>query len=243
MSSCRRLLTGWQCRDGWRSTKRDCCIEQRCTDTFAILPSVDAKPIRPRTKAPELRREEILDAAQRLFLEQGVGPTTIEHITMGADVAKGTFYLYFKSKDELRSALGERFGRNHLIRIKSAVGRQADKDWRGKLATWVAASVAFYLDSIQLHDVLFYEGRSPTREGLVDNVVIDYLAEILRGGAAEQAWVVDDARSAAVFVFSGIHAVVDDAYSKEKRVNRNRLAQRLERLCTAVVGLEPILNE
>jgi len=217
--------------------------ERRCTDTFAILPSVDAKPIRPRTKAPELRREEILDAAQRLFLEQGVGPTTIEHITMGADVAKGTFYLYFKSKDELRSSLGERFGRNHLIRIKTAVGRQADRDWRGKLAASVAASVAFYLDSIQLHDVLFYEGRSPTREGLVDNVVIDYLEEILRGGAAEQAWVVDDARSAAVFVFSGIHAVVDDAYSKEKRVNRNRLVQRLERLCNAVVGLRHDLNE
>jgi AcrR family transcriptional regulator len=197
----------------------------------------DAEPVRPRTKPPEKRRDEILDAAQRLFLERGVGPTTIEHITAAADVAKGTFYLYFKSKDDLRSALGEIFGRNHLTRIKTAVAKVPENDWRGKLAAWVAASTAFYLDSIQLHDVLFYEGRSPTREGLVDNVVIDYLTEILRGGAVDQAWFVDDPRSAAVFVFSGIHGVVDDAYSKEKRVNRNRLIQRLERLCFGAVGL------
>jgi AcrR family transcriptional regulator len=36
-----------------------------------------AKP-RPRTKPPEVRREEIMDAAQRLFLKQGVAATTID---------------------------------------------------------------------------------------------------------------------------------------------------------------------
>ena len=57
-----------------------------------------ATRLRPRTKAPEERRDELMNAAQRLFLEQGVATTTIEQITMGADVAKGTFYLHFSSK-------------------------------------------------------------------------------------------------------------------------------------------------
>ena len=39
-----------------------------------------------------------MNAAERLFLEQGVAETTIEQITLAADVAKGTFYLYFESK-------------------------------------------------------------------------------------------------------------------------------------------------
>ena len=86
-------------------------------------------------------------------------------------------------------------------------------------------------------DVLFYEGRTPTREGLVENAVIDYLVEILQGGLADEAWTLDSPRAAAVFLFSGIHGVVDDAYSKEKRVNRTRLVQRLERLCFAAVGI------
>jgi hypothetical protein len=99
--------------------------------------------------------------------------------------------------------------------------------------------VATYLDSIRLHDILFFGSRPPTREGLVDNIVIDHLAELLREGEAAGAWSVDDCRFTAVFLFSGLHAVVDDAYSKEKRVNRTRLTQRLETLCFRAVGLFP----
>ena len=197
------------------------------------------KPARPRTKPAEERRGDLLDAAQRLFLEQGVGPTTIEQITDGADVAKGTFYLYFKSKEDLRSALGERFSQQHLAHVKAEVAKRPNEDWRGKLAAWAASNVSFYLDAIRLHDVLFYEERSPTREGLVENPTIDYLEEILRGGLADQAWMVEDPRLVAVFIFSGTHGVVDDAFNKERRVNRARLVEKLERLYCAAVGLAP----
>lgn len=192
---------------------------------------------RPRTKPPEERRDELMDAAERLFLKHGFGPTTIEQITAAAQVAKGTFYLYFKSKEEVRSALEDRFARDHLARIKAAVARKPRTDWKGKLKAWAAASVSFYLDSIKLHDVLFYEGRSPTREGLIDNIVITDLADMLRGGAGAGAWSIEDARCAAVFLFSGMHGVVDDAYSKESQVNRRLLAQRLEQLCFNAVRL------
>jgi hypothetical protein len=42
----------------------------------------------------------------------------------------------------------------------------------------------------------------------------------------------------AVFLFSGLHGIVDDAHTKEKCINRVRLANRLERLCFQAVGLE-----
>jgi AcrR family transcriptional regulator len=192
---------------------------------------------RPRTKPPEERRDDLMNAAQHLFVEHGVGPTTIEQITSTANVAKGTFYLYFSSKDEILAALGDRFAHQHLARIGAALAERADDDWNGKLETWAAASAAFYLDSIRLHDVLFYAVRSPTREGLVDNIVIDHLAGLLQSGAAAGAWTIDDCRFTAVFIFSGLHGVVDDAYLKERRVNRNRLLHRAERLCLRAVGL------
>ncbi len=98
---------------------------------------------RPRTKLPEERRDELMNAAERLFLEHGFGPTTIEQITVAAQVAKGTFYLYFNSKEDVRSALGERFARDHLGSVKAAVERKAQQDWKGKLSAWAAASVSF----------------------------------------------------------------------------------------------------
>lgn len=194
---------------------------------------------RPRTKPPEERRDELMRAAQRLFLKHGAGPTTIEQITAGADVAKGTFYLHFSSKEDLLAALGERYAQQRLASIETAIAGKREDDWTGKLAVWAKASVTGYLDSIRLHDVLFYGYRPPTREGLVDNITIDYLCALLRAGVAAGAWSIDDPRCTAVFLFSGLHGVVDDACTKEKPVNRNRLAGRLEQLCFRAVGLAP----
>ncbi len=196
----------------------------------------NATKLRPRTKPPEERRDELINAAQRLFLEQGVGPTTIEQITSGADVAKGTFYLYFSAKEDIVAALGERFAQELLARIKAAIAAESKEDWTGKLATWARAAVAGYLDSIRLHDIVFNgSSRPPTREGLVNNIIIDHLVELLQAGVDAGAWLVDDPRSTAVFLFSGLHGVVDK-YATEKRVNRSRLAHKLEQLCLRVVG-------
>jgi AcrR family transcriptional regulator len=96
---------------------------------------------RPRTKPPEIRREEILDAAQRLFLRQGVGSTTIDDVAAGADVAKGTIYLHFPSKQELLIALGERFAERHLAYIDAAMAGKSEQDWKGKLAAWAEACI------------------------------------------------------------------------------------------------------
>jgi AcrR family transcriptional regulator len=192
---------------------------------------------RPRTKPPEQRRDELMNAAEALFLRQGTGPTTIEQITSDADVAKGTFYLHFSSKEDLLAALGERFARQHLVSIKAAVAAKAGQDWAARLATWASSSVAFYLDSIRLHDMLFHDSRPATREGLVDNIVIDDLSNLLKAGAAAGAWSIDDPRFTAVFLFSGMHGIVDDAYLKEKRIVRSRLVKRLQQVCLGAVGL------
>jgi AcrR family transcriptional regulator len=191
---------------------------------------------RPRTKPPEERRDELMTAAQGLFLEQGVAPTTIEQITSRADVAKGTFYLYFSSKENLIAGLGERFAQAHLASIKAAIAERANDDWVGRLATWAGACADFYLNSIALHDILFYESRSPTREGLVDNIVIDHLSELLQAGVVASAWSVSNPRFTAVFLFSGLHGAVDDAVTKEKKINRGRLVKRLEQLFFRTVG-------
>jgi AcrR family transcriptional regulator len=193
--------------------------------------------VRPRTKPPEVRREEIMDAAQRLFLEQGVGSTTIDHVAAGADVAKGTVYLHFASKQSLLAALGARFAEKHLACINSALAVKSEQDWAGKLAAWAEASVTFYLDSIALHDMLFHEARAPTREGLVDNLVIDHLTSLLNAGADAGAWPIDDARFTAVFLFSGMHGIVGDAHLKEKRIVRSRLVKRLQQVCFRTAGL------
>ncbi len=47
------------------------------------------------------RRQSLLDAARVLFAEKGYHDTTVDDITRTANVAKGTFYLYFSEKREI----------------------------------------------------------------------------------------------------------------------------------------------
>lgn len=49
----------------------------------------------------EEKRERLIEAAIRLFDEKGFESTSIQEIAAAADVAKGTVYLYFPSKDRL----------------------------------------------------------------------------------------------------------------------------------------------
>jgi AcrR family transcriptional regulator len=60
------------------------------------------------TVVSDFRRAQILEAARRVFARHGFEGATVDHIARVAHVAKGTIYLYFRSKDEiLKQALEE----------------------------------------------------------------------------------------------------------------------------------------
>jgi AcrR family transcriptional regulator len=59
----------------------------------------------PRTKEKEVRTAEIEQAARKIFLSRGFQAATIQEIAEEARIAKGMVYLYYKSKEDLYTAL------------------------------------------------------------------------------------------------------------------------------------------
>ena len=53
----------------------------------------------------ELRRQEILAAARELFIKKGYDQTSVNDILNVVEIAKGTFYYYFVSKEEVLEAI------------------------------------------------------------------------------------------------------------------------------------------
>ena len=53
-------------------------------------------------------RDSILDAAEKLFVEQGVSRTTLQHIAPAAGVTRGAIYWHFDDKGALFNAMMER---------------------------------------------------------------------------------------------------------------------------------------
>ena len=58
-----------------------------------------------KEREKEHRKEEIVDAAQQLFLDKGLQATTMDEIAEVAELSKGTIYLYYKSKEDLYLAV------------------------------------------------------------------------------------------------------------------------------------------
>lgn len=58
-------------------------------------------------KKPEERKAEMVAAAAKLFAEQGFVRTSVAEIVSAVDVAKGLFYYYFTTKDDMVKAVVE----------------------------------------------------------------------------------------------------------------------------------------
>jgi AcrR family transcriptional regulator len=77
-------------------------------------------------------RERILDAATRLFREEGIHATSVDRVIAEADVAPMTVYRHFAGKDELAAATLERWSEQWLGWLRSEAARGGD-DPRARL--------------------------------------------------------------------------------------------------------------
>jgi AcrR family transcriptional regulator len=154
----------------------------------------------PRTKPADVRRTDLLDAAEELVLQQGADGFTVEDVTTGAGVAKGTFYLHFTNKANLLDALRDRYVR----RFAEAQLAEAHKhEGAARVQAWMRAGVAEYRRDTRLHDVLFH----PTSRGesTAPNTVVDSLADIL----AELDRPPPDPQTTATILYAAMHGIAD----------------------------------
>lgn len=75
------------------------------------------------SKDPKERKIEILETAQSLFYKQGYENTSIQNIVDKIGIAKGTFYHYFHSKENLLADLAEW----QTDKILSSIEQKLDK--------------------------------------------------------------------------------------------------------------------
>lgn len=66
-----------------------------------------AEPTGKRERAKAANRQAILIAARRVFAQLGYDAATVRDVIRGTDLASGTFYNYFRSKEEVFEALAD----------------------------------------------------------------------------------------------------------------------------------------
>jgi AcrR family transcriptional regulator len=83
-----------------------------------------SSPLREKLKA--VASEAMLDAAERCMVRNGYHATTMQQVAAEAGCAIGTFYLYFKSKEELFRGVVDRHARVLFANLRDAIMREQE---------------------------------------------------------------------------------------------------------------------
>jgi AcrR family transcriptional regulator len=159
-----------------------------------------------RRELPEVRREQILDAAARVFLDRGLTEATMAEVAEAAGVAKGTVYLYFDSKSALLTALRARYTSQWLAqsgRLDAPPGRGGHAR---QLRAFLGEMYDFHAANQRLHHLLFHAAEVSEDEPL-DQARAALVRFVARGAEANE-FTVEDPELTASFLLDGLHGLL-----------------------------------
>jgi len=170
-----------------------------------------------KEREKELRREEIIRAATKVFFEKGLQNATMDEIAEAAELSKGTLYLYYKSKEDLYLAvmnvgfdiLHDMFDRALAssapsiakLRVMAAIYQEFFRTHRNYFRMF------HFLQNPQLHKQVSEEMREISR--LHNQRVWDLAIGVLRRGVQEGTLRPDiDPLHMAVILWNSINAIL-----------------------------------
>lgn len=141
-------------------------------------------------KDPELRKQEIIDAAMELFLTKGFEETAVSDIVKKVGVAQGLFYYYFKSKTELLDVVVDQFVTvylNDVVKISDDDQLTAAQKFR----SIIKAALQMYFDNERLVNFLHEERNERLHHRIEHKYYDKYLLiflKVLEQGAREKSF-------------------------------------------------------
>ncbi|GEM_PF-2053957 len=173
----------------------------------------------------EKRRIFLLDTAEAVFLKKGYETATVRDILEEANLSKGGFYHYFKSKSDVLDALRTRYTRWFLGVVEAKVKPIPVGQTEKKFLVWINAYCEAYLSTVGLHDLVYHSVH--TRKTNEDRVAITkHVEQLLREGVMQGIWTLSSPRLTAIIIYSSIHGVMDDAIARQDK-NMPKIVKQL----------------
>lgn len=161
-------------------------------------------------KDPEERREEILQAARELFDANGYEKTTMRDVMDKLNIAKGTIYHYFRSKNDLLEAVIEKMVEDDIAE-KKALLEDMSGSALDKIRTLVEAG-----NRMEDHNSLLEHLHLPGNTGmhtqqlavLISRQAVIY-GELVQQGCDEGIFETDHPLECAEFILGGLQFLTD----------------------------------
>ena len=171
-------------------------------------------------------RDALLDAAEAVFTEHGLARATIDQITARAGVAKGTFYLYFRSKDEVVAALQERLWDQLMAAAVDTAAKLDGDDWWGVVDSFLETVVDFDIEHREWHRQIAQGWAQPSSHGREEQMIALFAGRISDGVERGVLDVdIQDVDMAAQMLFWGCQGTAYQVCLSEGEVDRDRLVR------------------
>jgi AcrR family transcriptional regulator len=172
---------------------------------------------RRRTTLPAAQREsQLLDVARGLLLADEPTELTVERVTAAARVAKGTFYLYFDSKDHLLATLWTGYLDTFLVTVQErlAAAMPSAPDWPAAMDVLIEQMIRYDIANAALHRAVFLQASGDGLRQLrqADSKVITLLAEAIAAAVAAGTATVTDPPTTAALLYYAVDGLLNDAY-------------------------------
>ena len=162
-------------------------------------------------KKAEKRRDEIIQAAGELFLLRGYDRTTMKDVMERLQIAKGTIYHYFKSKEELLDAVLDSFVTT-MIQDMQTIAREAEGDALARLRCLIEKSAANDNHDQEMLDNLHRPGNTGMHLRLLAKLIVlqaPIYADLIRQGCAEKIFSTEHPLESAEFILAAIQFLTD----------------------------------
>jgi AcrR family transcriptional regulator len=198
------------------------------------MPVVDKQTALKRrrvAKPQEERLDDLLGAAAAIFAEQGVTGAKVEDITEKAGVSKGTFYLYFTSKEHAADMLWQRYIDRYL-KIGEDILARDHGSHLDRLVAVFEGLTEYVLANARLHRTVFYATHSEERRAMTQKF-ISAIAIAVRKGIEAGELQADEPELMVEVLYHGIGTSLHDAIASGQPLRagaRTRTAGELARL-------------
>jgi len=168
------------------------------------------------TKTAEERRLEIIQTAERLFREIGYANCSVDMIIRDIGVAKGTFYYYFKSKEEILYAITDHT-LDQIVEMTEQVADDTSLDALNKMRLLLSDSHIGDDDTQEIAEMLHMPENRELHE--ITNIqsvlrLSPIFARIIEQGNREGVFAVERPLETFQFLFTGAQFLLDGGMFK-----------------------------
>lgn len=201
------------------------------------MPQSTAPSKRKRVvKSPEARRADLLRAGREVFSTTGFADATIAEITEAAGMGKGSFYMYFETKDHVLGALWEEYVNAFVDTTQEIL--DSGEPWWPTIDELLTSLIRHAVSNAELHRLVYGSANARALELCRESNsrVMDLISDFVTRGTAAGAFQTSNPDWTSRMIYHAADGLLDDVISRQTPIDTTEITRNVLELTHRALG-------